>query len=97
MLGRTQDTAATRSLNDLRRSQADDPTLKNLLAVLTAKLELCSRLPVCEWEAAHQNDATCAATFRRLAEEERRSATYVLDCLHKYLERREAMTGGSQA
>jgi hypothetical protein len=97
VLGRTQDTAATRSLNDLRRSQTDDPTLKNLLAVLTAKLELCSRLPVCEWEAAHQNDAGCAATFRRLAEEERRSCTYVLDCLHQYLERRQPMTGGSEA
>jgi hypothetical protein len=93
---RSHDSDATRRLADLRRSQANDPTLKNLLAVLTAKLELSSRLPVCEWEAAHQDDASCADMFRRLAEDERRSCSYLLDCLHKYLERQEALTGGSQ-
>jgi hypothetical protein len=97
VLGRTQDTDATLRLSDLRKSQGEDATLRNLLAVLTAKLELSSRLPVCEWEAAHEQDASCAETFRRLAEEERRSCTYVLDCLHQYLDRRAAVTGGSEA
>ena len=96
MLGRTQDTAARR-LSDLRKSQVDDSTLGNLLSVLTAKLELCSRLPVCEWEAAHQNDESCADAFKRLAEEERRSCSYVLDCLQQYLERRATPTPRSDA
>lgn len=88
-MGRTQESDdALRGLNSLRRAQTDDPTLKNLLGILTAKLELCSRLPVFEYEAAHEGDAQCAATFRRLADEERRSSSYVLDCLQKHLERR---------
>lgn len=97
MIGRTQESDAGLRLSDLRRAQTDDPTLKNLLAILTSKLELCSRLPVCEWEAAHEGDSKCAATFRRLAEEERRSCSYVLDCLQKHLERRAAPAGGGQA
>jgi hypothetical protein len=97
VLGRTQDTPATRRLSDLRKSQVDDPTLGNLLAILTAKLELCSRLPVCEWEAANDGDAGSAASFRRLAEEERRSCAYVLECLQTHLERRTASAGGAEA
>lgn len=97
MIGRTQESDAAVRLSNLRRAQADDPTLKNLLGILTTKLELCSRLPVLEWEAAHEGDANCAATFRRLAEEERRSCSDVIDCLQKHLDRRAALTSGSQA
>ena len=88
MLGRTHENDATLSLGSLRRAQAEDPCLKNLLAILTTKLELCSRLPVFEWEAAHEGDASSAATFRRLAEEERRSCSYITDCLQEHLDRR---------
>lgn len=97
MIGRTQETDASQRLSNLRSAQADDPTLKNLLGILTTKLELCSRLPVFEWEAAHEGEANCAATFKRLAEEERRSCSYVIDCLQKHLERRAALAGGGQA
>jgi hypothetical protein len=97
VVGRNAENDAPRRLSDLRRAQTDDPTLKNLLAILTVKLELCSRLPVCEWEAAHEDDMKCAATFRQLAEEERRSCSYVLDCLQKHLERRAMIAGGSKA
>jgi hypothetical protein len=96
VLGGSQETDATRRLADLRRAQTDDPTLKNLLAILTAKLDLCARLPVCEWEAAHEGDAKCAAAFRRLAEEERRTSDYLADCLRQHLERCAAMADGSQ-
>jgi hypothetical protein len=97
MLGRTQESDASSSLGTLRRTQADDPTLKNLLETLSTKLELCSRLPVFEWEAAHAGDASCAAAFRRLAEEERRSCSYITDCLRTHLERRASLSGGSRA
>jgi hypothetical protein len=97
VIGRTQETDASLRLSNLRRAQADDPTLKNLLGILTTKLELCSRLPVFEWEAAHEGDANCAATFKRLAEEERRSCSYIIDCLQQHLERRAALAGGGQA
>ena len=88
MIGRSREGGATERLSSLRQAQGDDPTLKNLLWVLTAKLDLCSRLPVCEWEAAHEGDANCAAAFKRLAEEERRTCAYLADCLRQHLERR---------
>jgi hypothetical protein len=96
VVGHTQDNGVASSLSNLRRAQADDPTLKNLLQILTAKLELCSRLPVFEWEAAHEGDPNCATTFRRLAEEERRSCSYLIDCLQKHLDRRASLAGGGQ-
>ena len=96
MLGTSQESVAP-SLSNLRRAQADDPTLKNLLQILTTKLELCSRLPVFEWEAAHAGDANCAATFRRLAEEERRSCSYIIDCLQKHLDLRATLADEGRA
>jgi hypothetical protein len=97
VVGHTEQSATTRRLMDLRKGQPDDPTLKNLLGILTAKLELCSRLPVCEWEASDAGDVLCAETFRRLAEAERRSCADVLDCLQQHLERRAALPRGAQA
>ena len=97
MIGRTEESDAALRLSNLRRGHVDDPTLKHLLGILTTKLELCSRLPVFEWEAAHQGDANSAATFRRLVEEERRSCSYITDCLQKHLEQRASPAGGGQA
>ena len=51
VISRTDPSDATRRLSDLRRAQPADATLKNLLGVLNAKLELCASLPVFEWEA----------------------------------------------
>ena len=75
-----------RRLGGLRRAQPADMTLKNLLSVLDLKLELCSQLPVCEWEAGNEGHADYATVFKRLAEAERRSCGEVLDCLRAYLE-----------
>jgi hypothetical protein len=81
---------ATRRLSDLRRSQPADATLKNLLSVLSAKLELCASLPVYEWEAGTEGHEVCALAFRHLAEAERHSCNEVLDRLREHLEQRAA-------
>ena len=77
---------APRRLGDLRRSQPADVTLKNIVGVLTTKLELCARLPVCEFEAASDGDERCAASFHALAEAERSSCEEVIECLRAHLE-----------
>jgi hypothetical protein len=79
---------ATVRLGDLRRAQPADATLKNLLGLLTTKLELCAELPVFEWEAGNEGYDACARTFRALAEGERDSCAEVLDCLRSHLEHR---------
>jgi hypothetical protein len=90
VIGQPNQTAATRRLSDLRRAQPADATLKNLLGVLSTKLELCASLPVFEWEAGTEGYEDCAAAFRNLAEAERRSCTEVLDCLRMHMEHRAA-------
>ena len=67
------ESAAARRLNDLRRAQPADASLQNLLGILTAKLELCARLPIFEYEAASEGHESCATAFRELADQERRS------------------------
>lgn len=88
MISRPQTSATTPSLNDLRREQPADATVRNLLGVLDSKLELCSRLPVFAWEAAHEGHAESAQAFRELAEMERRSCDAVIDCLRAHLDQR---------
>lgn len=74
------------SINDLRGGQSGDATLQNLLDVLGAKLELCSRLPICAYEADNEGHEQCATAFRRLAEVERRSFDDLLGTLHRHLD-----------
>jgi hypothetical protein len=78
----------TRRLTDLRRAQPTDATLRNLLGVLSAKLELCASLPVYEWEAGSEGHDDCAAAFRLLAEAERQSCNDVLNQLRVHLDLR---------
>jgi hypothetical protein len=94
VISRTETSGATRRIADLRRAQPADATLKNLLEVLSAKLALCASLPVYEWEAGAEGYEKCAATFRFLAEEERRSANDVIDRLREHLEQRSNTQGG---
>ena len=77
---------AARRLSDLRKAQPGDPTLQNLLGLLSAKLDLCARLPIYEYEAGSQGYETCARAFRRLAEVERESFNEVLVCLRHHLD-----------
>jgi hypothetical protein len=79
------DTNAARSLQDLRRAQPADATLQNLLGVLSAKLELCARLPIFEYEAGAEGHDDCADAFRVLADTERASFNALLDCLRRHL------------
>jgi hypothetical protein len=74
------------SISDLRGAQPADATLQNLLGVLSAKLELCSRLPIYEYEAGNEGHELPAAAFRRLAEIERQSFNELLECLHRHLD-----------
>jgi hypothetical protein len=74
------------SISDLRGAQPADATLQNLLGVLNAKLELCSRLPIYEYEASNEGHEECAAAFRALAEVERRSFNELLIALRRHLD-----------
>ncbi len=95
MISRTDPSEATRRLTDLRRGQPADATLKNLLQVLSAKLELCASLPVYEWEAGSEGYEECAAAFRDLADAERRSCNRVIDRLREHLDQRSRLQGGA--
>ena len=85
MLG-PDDSNAARRLSELRRAQPGDPTLQNLLGVLSTKLELCARLPVFEYEAGSQGHEHCVRAFRRLAELERQSFNEILACLRRHID-----------
>jgi hypothetical protein len=80
------DSNAVRRLNELRATMPADHTLQNLLGVLTAKLEFCSKLPIYEFEAASRGHTQCAAAFHRLAERERRSFDEMLATLRVHLD-----------
>ena len=97
VISRTEPSEATRRLSDLRRAQPADATLRNLLGVLNAKLELCASLPVFEWEAGSEGYEECAIAFRRLAEAERQSCSVVLDRLREHLNSRATATPGGAA
>jgi hypothetical protein len=80
------ESTAARVLSDLRSAQPADPTLQNLLRLLSSKLELCGRLPVFEYEAVQQGHHTSARAFHDLAEVERRSFNELIACLRRHLE-----------
>jgi hypothetical protein len=96
VISRTETSDATRRLTDLRRGQPTDATLRNLLGVLSAKLELCASLPVYEWEAGSEGHADCAAAFRMLAEAERQSCNEVLEQLREHLDSRASSLGAQR-
>ena len=69
--------------------------MKNLLGLLSTKLELSASLPVFKWEAENEGYTECAAAFDELAEAEQRSCAVVLEQLRTLLERRAAGHGGT--
>jgi hypothetical protein len=87
MIDGAEPSEVLRRLADLRRAQPADVTLRNLLGVASAKLDLCASLPVLEWEARNEGNDSCATAFHALAEVERRSCSGVLDELRNHLER----------
>lgn len=84
MVSRSSSTA--RRLSDLTAALPADRTLQNLLGLMSSKLELCSRLPIFEYEAANEGHEACATAFREMAEDERRSFTDLVRCLRRHLE-----------
>jgi hypothetical protein len=75
-----------RRLSDLARVHPADRTLQNLLGTLSAKLELCSRLPIFEYEASSEGHTVCATAFQDLAALERQSFNELLLCLRQHLD-----------
>jgi rubrerythrin len=79
-------TAGSVRLSDLRRSQAGDASLENLLNTLTGKMQACARLAVFAYEAGNEGHPTLATAFRELADTERQSFNTLLACLHRHLD-----------
>jgi hypothetical protein len=88
------ESSAARRLSDLRARPAD-ATLQNLLATLSAKLDLCGRLPIYEYEADREGHEATAATFHGLLEAERRSFEELVLALRRHLEATTAPATGS--
>jgi hypothetical protein len=74
-------------LAELRRAHPYDATLQNLLAVLTAKLELSTRLPVYEYEADSEGFSDTASFLSAVASAERESVQEILGSLRQHLDR----------
>jgi hypothetical protein len=89
--------SAVHSLADLRRAQPADSALRNLLGVLSAKLELFASLPVFEYEASVEGNEAFAAAFRRLAERERQSFDELIACLRTHLNETATAVDGEGA
>lgn len=78
--------SSLRRLVDLQAHQPADVTLQDIISLLTAKLALCHKLPVFEYNAASGGDEHVAQTFRDLMVAERASCDRVLVLLRAYLE-----------
>jgi hypothetical protein len=81
----------SRKLSDLTAAYAADRTLENLLRTLTAKLDLCARLPVFEYEADSEGHRADADAFERLGIAERRSFDELLRSLRRHLDEMPAL------
>lgn len=76
----------SRRLSDLTAAHPADRTLENLLRTLTAKLDLCARLPVFEYEADAEGHHASAEAFEQLAMSERRAFDELLRNLRRHLD-----------
>ena len=80
-------TSGNERLNELRRAHPYDTALRNLLAVLTTKLDLCARLPIYEFEADNEGFADAASLFSALASAEHESVRELIESLRVHLDR----------
>ena len=83
-------TSTSERLAALRRAHPHDATLQNLLAIVTAKLDLNARLPVFEYEADSEGFVDAASFLSALASAERESLQDVLGTLRQHLDRTSA-------
>jgi hypothetical protein len=77
---------SSRRLSDLTAAHPADRTLENLLRTLTAKLDLCARLPVFEYEADAEGHHASAEAFERLGAAERHAFDELLRNLRRHLD-----------
>ena len=70
-----------RSVEEIRAEQTESATLRNLSAVLDAKLTLASRLGLYEFEAGEEGLADCSEAFRMLGRSERRQIRELLNLM----------------
>jgi rubrerythrin len=82
---------SSRRLSDLTAAHPADRTLENLLRTLTAKLDLCARLPVFEYEADAEGHHASAEAFERLAMAERHAFDELLRNLRDHLDEMPAI------
>ena len=85
-----RETSTAQRLAELRRAHPYDATLQNLLAVLTTKLDLSTRLPVFEYETDREGFAETASFLSALASAERESLQDLLASLQQHLDRTSA-------
>jgi rubrerythrin len=70
-----------RSLNQIQQEQAGRRTLRNIAAVLQAKLELLTQYGAYEYDAGEEGMEDCAHLFRQLAQSERADVDRLLAVL----------------
>jgi rubrerythrin len=80
-----RDPAAGPTVNELTGAVPADWTLQNLLRAVSARLEALEQYRVFEFQAVNDGYAECAAVFRKVAEDERRSLQTLIDCLRAHL------------
>jgi hypothetical protein len=72
---------SVRSLNQIQQEQAGRRTLRNLAAVLQAKLELLAQYGAYEYDAGEEGIEDGARLFRELAQSERAQVDHLLSVL----------------
>lgn len=97
MVPRSESASASRRLSDLTAAVPADRTLQNLLGLVGSKLDVCSRLPIFEYEAQTEGHVSCATVFHEIAEQERRSFSNLLACLRLHLDEAATREGGAAA
>jgi hypothetical protein len=83
----SRQTSTAERLAALRRAHPGDATLQNLLTVVSAKLDLSTRLPVFEYEADNEGYTDTASFLSALASAERESLQDVLASLRQHIDR----------
>jgi hypothetical protein len=80
------DPVTVQRLSDLERVRPADETLRALIGTLTTKLDLCAQLPFLAYQADREGFEATAASFRAMAEQERRSLADLLLTLKCHLD-----------
>jgi hypothetical protein len=83
----SRQSSTAQRLADLRAAHTHDVTLQNLLAIVSAKLDLSARLPIFEYEADSDGFSDTASFLAALASAERESLQEILVSLRHHMDR----------